>query len=101
MVLKLTPDYGFFEHKDFIKKNEAEWEKFEKAIDEQKELFKEEPDSLVEYENLIQNGVEAWLKEDGLFTEMLAYWKNIKNKDELDESKTRGLKSEKNEKINE
>lgn len=34
MVLKLTPDYGFFEHKDFIKKNEAEWEKFEKAIDE-------------------------------------------------------------------
>jgi hypothetical protein len=50
---------------------------------------------------LIQDGVEAWLKEDNLFTEMLAYWKNVKNKDELEESKTRGLKSEKNEKINE
>lgn len=50
---------------------------------------------------MIQDGVEAWLKEDNLFTEMLAYWKNVKNKDELEESKTRGLKSEKNEKINE
>lgn len=47
------------------------------------------------------DGVEAWLKEDNLFNEMLVFWRNITDKNELEESKTRGLKSEKNEKINE
>ena len=43
---------------------------------------------------------KAWLKEDNLFNEMLIFWRNITDKNELEESKTRGLKSEKNEKIN-
>lgn len=100
MVLKLTPDYGFFKNKDFVKQNEAEYTKFEKALVEYSEILKDEPESIQEYEKLMTDGVEAWLKEDNLFNEMLVFWRNITDKNELEESKTRGFKSEKNEKIN-
>lgn len=28
ITMTLTPDYGFFENKDFIKHRQAEWDKF-------------------------------------------------------------------------
>lgn len=62
-------------------------------------MLKEEPDSIKEYETLIKDCVDAWLKEDN-FNEMCTFWRNISDPAELDESRTRGLKSKTNEKIN-
>lgn len=98
IALKLTPDYGFFENEDFIKHNQADWDKFEKALIEYKEVLAEEPESIPEFEKMIKDYMHNRLKDDN-FTEIHAYWKSIKEKNDLDES--RGLKSKNNEKINE
>ena len=97
-MLKLTPDYGFFENQDFIKHNQADWDKFEKAINEYKDVLAEEPESITAFEKMIKDYVHNRLKDDN-FTEIHAYWKTIKEKNDLDEA--RGLKSKNNDKINE
>jgi len=76
----------------------VEWDKFEKALVEYKEVLTEEPESIQEFEKMIKDYVHNRLKDDN-FMEIHTYWKTIKEKNDLDES--RGLKSKNNDKINE
>ena len=46
--MKITGDYGFYEHSKFIAKNKTEFDKFEKHLNEYKELMKDEPKAIKE-----------------------------------------------------
>lgn len=110
--MKLTPDYGFFENRDFIKHHQADWDKFEKALSEYKEVLNKAPEEedkkeeaeqaaklgIEEFEKMIKDYVVTRLKDDS-FVEIDTYWRQIKEKNDIDES--RGLKSKQNELINE
>ena len=97
-MLKLTPDYGFFENADFIKHLQGDWDKYEKAISSYKEELAEDPEGIKEFETIISDYVSNRLK-DGSFSEIHSYWTlSLKEKGDLDES--RGLKSKENDKIN-
>jgi len=61
-------------------------------------VLKEEPESIKEFETMVQTYLTNRLKDDG-FLEAQQYWKTIKEKSDLDES--RGFKSKDNELINE
>jgi hypothetical protein len=55
--MKLTPDYGFFENKDFIKHNQNDWDKFEKQVNEYKDLMKDEPNGIKEFDKQLDDFV--------------------------------------------
>lgn len=59
--------------------------------------MKEEPASIVEFETMIKEEFSKWLKDDS-FHEICVFWKNIKDKNDLE---AKGFKSKKNESINE
>ena len=95
--MKLAPDYGFYENKDFVKHNQNDWDKFEKQLNEYKELMKDEPNGIKEFEKQLEDFSQKWLK-DSNFLEMMTYWKNIKEKNDIDSS--RGLVLKEYEKYN-
>lgn len=97
ILLKLTPDYGFFENADFIKHQQADWDKFEKALVEYKEVLKDESEAILEFEKMVKEEFTRWLKDDS-FLEINTFWKNIKEKSDIDQ---KGFKSKNYEKINE
>lgn len=41
ITMVLSPDYGFFENKDFISHKQEDWDKFNTAIDEYKKVHGE------------------------------------------------------------
>ena len=55
LIMKLTPDYGFYENKDFVKHNQNDWDKFEKQLNEYKELMKDEPNGIKEFEKQLED----------------------------------------------
>jgi len=95
--MKLTPDYGFFENKDFIKHHQEEWDKFEKALDEYKTVLKDTPEDITDFEKRIDAFCQRWLK-DGSFQELMTYWRNIREAGDLDATR---LKLKDNEQNNE
>jgi hypothetical protein len=52
--MKITGDYGFYEHSKFITKNKTEFDKFEKHLNEYKELMKDEPKAIKEFEKQLE-----------------------------------------------
>jgi hypothetical protein len=50
----LSPDYGFFENKDFIAHKQAEWDKFNTAIDEYIKVHGEAKDEIKDFEEKIE-----------------------------------------------
>ena len=99
IVLKLTPDYGFHYNKDFIKHNQDAYDKFDKALNEYKDILAEEdPKKIAEFEKMAKTYVDNYIK-DYTFNELNTYWKNIKEKNDLDESRGQ-FKSEECAKMN-
>ena len=52
--MKITGDYGFYEQSKFIAKNKTEFDKFEKHLNEYKELMKDEPKAIKEFEKQLE-----------------------------------------------
>jgi len=98
IVLKLTPDYGFHENKDFIRHLKDDYEKFEGHLTEYKEVLAGEPEAIDELEKMVKTHVQNFVK-DGSFVEMNTFWKNLREKRDLVDA--RGFKSKNHEKINE
>lgn len=84
--MTLTPDYGFFENKDFIKHRQTEWDKFTAALGEYKTALAETPDDIPDFEKRLDAFCDTWLK-DGSFQELMTYWKNIRAAGDLDTTK--------------
>lgn len=59
--------------------------------------MKDEPESIKELETMFKEEFSKWLKDDS-FQEICTFWKNVKEKNDLE---AKGFKSKKNEKINE
>ena len=57
IVLKLTPDYGFHENKDFVKHLRDDYERFEGQLDEYKEVLADEPEAIDELEKMVKTHV--------------------------------------------
>lgn len=86
ITMVLTPDYGFFENQDFLASKQTEWDKFNKAVDEYKQVHAETPEEITDFEKKIQEFCETWLK-DSSFYELMTYWKNIKTASDLDQTR--------------
>lgn len=86
ITMTLTPDYGFFENKDFISHKQADWDKFNTAIDEYKKVHAEATEEITDFENKIEAFCNNWLK-DSSFYELMTYWKNIKTAGDLDSTR--------------
>ena len=57
IVLKLTPDYGFHENKDFIKHLKDDYEKFEGQVNEYREALAGEDGAIEELEKMVKTHV--------------------------------------------
>lgn len=59
--------------------------------------MKDEPNGIKEFEKQLEDFSQKWLKDNN-FLEMVTYWKNIKDKNDIDNS--RGIVLKEHEKYN-